>query len=138
MAKQDMTAEEIAEATQREMREIAALNGHDEASIEDLADDGLDEEETETYIEGTTGQLSLTVGGRKPDSSTFKMKGAEVKVRQGQYTKGETVVLRVIARLDEVKFIDMHDDYGTITATKRVHTAKPISIERIEEDGDLG
>lgn len=119
----------------RDMEETSP-NGHGTLSIEDMAEDpeGMEEEDTAVYIEGTTGQLSLAVGGRKPDSSEFKMKSVGVRVREGQYVKGETVMLKVIARIDEIKFVDTHDEYGTITSTKRVHTAKPIAVERIVED----
>lgn len=129
----------IQEMRDREAAEAAEANGG--KTIEDMANDpdGLpDEEDTAIYIEGSQGQLSLAVGGRKPDQATFKMKGAEVKVSEGQYHKGETVTLQVIARIDEVKFIDIHDEYGTVTATKRVHTAKPISVVKVEDADEVG
>jgi hypothetical protein len=103
-------------------------------SIEEMADEGFEPEDTTPMIEGTSGQLSLSVGGRKPDSAAFKMKSAEVKLRdKSQFTKGETVELTVIARIDDVTFRDMHDEYGTVTATKRIHTAKPINVDRVAD-----
>ena len=124
-------------ATIEEMRLLEQQAAQNGKSIEDLAEEqgiDLDAPDPEVYIEGTSGQLSLTVGGRKPDSATFKMKGAEVKVRDGQYTKGEMVTLKVMARIDEIKFVDSHDEYGTVTASKRVHIAKPIHVTKVEED----
>lgn len=107
----------------------------DGRSIEDMADAGEMPDDGAPYIEGTTGQLSLTVGGRRPDSATFKMKSAEVKLRdKSQFSKGEQVELRVLARIDDVTFRDMHDEFGTVTATKRIHTAKPINVDRVGDE----
>jgi hypothetical protein len=63
------------------------------------------------------------------------MRSARVQV-DGQYSKGDTVTLTVVARVDEIDFVDSHDEYGNVRTTKRVHKAKPISIERavVEED----
>jgi hypothetical protein len=119
--------------TLEDLRDLEAQNNGQ--SIEDLAEGGdIEPEDNEVYIEGTTGQLSLAVGGRKPDTSTFKMKGGEVKIREGQFTKGESVWCKVLLRVDEIKFVDGHDEYGTVNSTKRVHIAKPIHVERVEED----
>jgi hypothetical protein len=53
---------------------------------------------------------------------------------EGEFKKGETVELRVIARVDEIDLVDMHDEYGTVKMTKRIHKAKPISVERLNPD----
>lgn len=119
--------------TAEELETEAAENGG--KTIEQLAEEGaLEEHDSEVYIEGTTGQLSLSVGGRKPDTAVFKMKGGEVKIRDGQFTKGESVWCRVLLRVDEIKFVDGHDEFGTVNSTKRVHVAKPVHVEREEED----
>ena len=120
----------------RKLEAEATVNGHDdegEETIENLADNGglPEPEDTTQYITGASGQLSLAVGGRKPDSASFKMNGKEVKLAERtQFPKGETVRLDVIARIDEVKFRDKHDDIGEVTHTTRVHVAVPVSVQR--------
>ena len=125
--------------TAEELEAQAAAEGNGGKTIEQLAEEAdLEAQDSEVYIEGTTGQLSLAVGGRKPDTSVFKMKGGEVKIRDGQFTKGESVWCRVLLRVDEIKFVDGHDEFGTVNSTKRVHVAKPVHVEREEPvDGEV-
>src|SRR6185503_9149689 len=49
--------------------------------------------EPEIVLEGT-GQLSMQVGGKKPTSSELKLQGGSIGL-EGQFSKGETIVLRV-------------------------------------------
>lgn len=127
--------------------EAEARNGHDPdadgegMSIEDMEAAGIvpdEDEKPEVYLEGTTGQLSLSVGGRKPDSATFKMGAKEVKLAERtQFAKGSTVKLHVIARVDELKFRDKHDDAGEVSHTTRVHLGIPISVVRMSATDSL-
>lgn len=106
-------------------------------SIEDMADAGVmpeEPEKEESSIEGATNQLNATVGGRKPDAATFRMGAREVKLTdRTQFAKGSMVKLDVLARVDEVKFRDKHDDAGDVTHTTRVHLALPINVVRLGE-----
>jgi hypothetical protein len=107
----------------------------DGMSIEDMEAAGIDVEsvDPEPHIEGTTGQLSLSVGGRKPDSATFKMGAKEVKIAdRTQFPKGSTLKLSVVARIDKIEFRDKHDDAGEVTHTTRQHLAVPISVQRLK------
>lgn len=114
------------------------LNGHDPEgevegqSIEEIAENGgLPEEDPTPVIAGSTESLTLSAGGRKPDTAVFKVKSAQVKLREKtQFSKGETVRLDMLARIDDVQFPDTHDEYGSVVSTKRVHISKPLTVER--------
>lgn len=104
-------------------------------SIEDMEAAGLmpDEPEKEApVIEGITGQLSLSVGGRKPDSATMRMGAKEVQLAdKTQFPKGSKIKLHVLASIDEVKLRDKKDDAGEPTHCTRVHLAVPLSVQRL-------
>lgn len=135
------TVEELQEMERENARNGNGFDPDAEGrSIEDMAEEGgfEPEEDPTVYIEGTTGQLSLSVGGRKPDSASFKMQGKEVPLAdRTQFAKGSTVKLDVIARVDEIKFRDKHDDAGEVSHTTRVHTAIPISVVRLSPEARL-
>lgn len=51
----------------------------------------------EVVVNGT-GQLSMAVGGKQPSRATLSLAGGKVSLAPGQgFTKGETVVLEVVA-----------------------------------------
>jgi hypothetical protein len=80
------------------------------------------------------GQLNLSVGGQTPDKSTVKLRGGSIEVAGGgQLKKGEVVNLLVKVRVDEVHFVDKHDNStGDITQSERRHIAKMIGVEKVE------
>lgn len=80
------------------------------------------------------GQLNLQVGGQRPDKSTVKLRGGSIEVAGGgQLKKGEVVNLLVKVRVDEVHFVDKHDNStGDITQAERRHIAKMIGVEKVE------
>lgn len=80
------------------------------------------------------GPLNLQVGGQKPDKSTVKLRGGSIEVAGGgQLKKGEVVNLLVKVRVDEVHFVDKHDNStGDITQSERRHIAKMIGVEKVE------
>jgi hypothetical protein len=80
------------------------------------------------------GQLNLTVGGEKPDKSTVKLRGGSIEVAGGgQLKKGEVVNLLVKVRVDEVHFVDKHDNStGDVIQAERRHIAKMIGVEKVE------
>jgi hypothetical protein len=134
-AARDAAAAEAEASDQAAADAVNSAPDSDGQTIEDMAENGVDEGGDEIRIDGNTGQLSLAVGGAKPKLSEFSMRSARVQV-DGQYSKGDTVTLTVVARVDEIDFLDMHDEFGNVRTTKRIHKAKPISIERavVEED----
>jgi hypothetical protein len=80
------------------------------------------------------GSLNLQVGGQTPDKSTVKLRGGSIEVAGGgQLKKGEVVNLLVKVRVDEVHFVDKHDNStGDITQAERRHIAKMIGVEKVE------
>ena len=86
----------------------------------------------EPTIEGANGQLTMAVGGRKPDSSEFKIKGKAVAV-EGQFEKGSMVRLEVMVSVNDLHFIDKKDHTGTVVHTTRRHIANVESVRRIAE-----
>lgn len=78
--------------------------------------------------------LNLQVGGAKPDKSTVKLRGGSIEVAGGgQLKKGEVVNLLVKVRVDEVHFVDKHDNStGDLTQAERRHIAKMIGVEKVE------
>jgi hypothetical protein len=75
------------------------------------------------------GQLTLSVGGGKqPTSSTLRLVGGRIEV-DGQYGKGEAVVLRIEAVVNEVAFKDEHDaKTGQVVGCARNHRARITGI----------
>ena len=104
--------------------------GEEGRSIEDLAETE-DLEPEPPPIEGTTGQLSLDVGGSMPDISSAKFRGISKEV-EGEYQRGELLTFTVIARCSEVHFIDSVDEHGVVTKSERRHILRPESVRRIE------
>jgi hypothetical protein len=76
-----------------------------------------------------SGQLSLSVGGKQPTSSSFRMVGGAMPI-EGSFKKGETVTLMVECQVREVAFKDTVDDSGSVTATERRHKATVIGVSR--------
>lgn len=77
----------------------------------------------ELVVEGS-GQLSLAVGGKKPTGSGLRLTGGKVDV-DGQFQKGETIVLRVTAVVGEVAFIDKTDSKtGQVVGCERRQKAR--------------
>lgn len=80
------------------------------------------------------GQLNLQVGGAKPDKSTVKLRGGSIEIAGGgQLKKGEVRNILVKVRIDEVHFVDKHDNQtGDLTQAERRHIAKMIGVELVE------
>lgn len=112
------------------MEAATAVNNGTE-TLDGLAEDGEGLEEL--YIEGTQGQLSLNVGGRKPDTSTVSLRGGQIAV-EGQLQKGDTVTLLITARVGEVVIADKMDPAGFVKATTRRHVLRTESVRRLENE----
>lgn len=85
----------------------------------------------EVSIDGD-GQLSLKVGGAKPDEATVKLRSVKIAVIDGQYEKGDAVNLMVKAVCTEVHFVDKRDEQtGTIVGVERRQIFRPLNVERV-------
>lgn len=83
-------------------------------------------------LEGTQGQMSLLAGGKAPETSTAKMRSRKIAVPSGEFEKGAIVDVVVKCRVDEVHFVDKHDNQtGEITEVERRHILKPIGLEKV-------
>lgn len=79
------------------------------------------------------GQLSLQVGGNKPDKATVKLRGGSIEVPDGQYKKGDLVNLLIKVQCAEVHFVDKIDNStGEIVGTERRQIFKVKGVERVE------
>jgi hypothetical protein len=101
------------------------------SSIEELAADPP--EDVPEEVEMITGQrqLSLIAGGEEPTSASMRLKGGAVPV-EGEFEKGDFLVLRVEARISEIHFIDQIDGSGYVMGAERRHVARIDSVQRIE------
>lgn len=102
-------------------------------SVADLAANGDDEEKPKVEepppVEGTTGQLSLEVGGDTPSLATVKLLGVSREV-EGEFRRGETVTFLTQARCGEIDFIDTMDHQGFVTKSERRHKFRVESVRR--------
>lgn len=79
------------------------------------------------------GQLSLQVGGSKPDKATVKLRGGSIEVPEGEYKKGESVNLLIKVQCAEIHFVDKIDNStGEIVGTERRQIFKIKGVERVE------
>lgn len=89
-----------------------------------------EEPSDEITLEGTGGQLSLKVGGKAPTTSKFSVVGGAIAV-DGQFAKGDTVVLRVEVRVGAVAFEDKIDSKtGQPVGCTRTHKARIVGAIR--------
>jgi hypothetical protein len=127
------------EASVKETEEAAAsANGvvEDPKPPEEPAADleGEDAQEQaipELEVEGD-GQLSLKIGGRKPDSAEVKLRGGSIKVPKGQYEKGDVLNFLVKVRCTEIHAVDKIDNStGEVVETVRRQIFKIQGVERV-------
>lgn len=90
------------------------------APVEDLQIDG-------------TGQLSMSVGGKRVTSSEVRLQGGAIKL-EGQFEKGERIALEVVVVVGEVHFVDKHDAAtGQVVECIRRHKARVSSVSRVAD-----
>lgn len=92
--------------------------------------DGIDAGAQDVYdgdadvVIAGSGQLSFTVGGKRPTTSGLRLVGGKLDV-EGSFTKGETVALRIEAVVGEVAFIDQVDaKTDQVVGCERRHKAR--------------
>jgi hypothetical protein len=79
------------------------------------------------------GQLSFEVGGKEPTSTTIRLTGGKVSIDAGQLEKGQDVILRVVARVSEVAFVDELDaTTKQPVACERRHKARIVDVGLLE------
>lgn len=120
-----------APASKQSDQEVAADNGA--VPEERLEGEELGEQAQEPLrleIPGE-GQLTLTVGGAKPDSCTVKLVGGKMDVADGDFDKGAPINLLIKGVVTEVSFVDRYDQYGQIAGTERRHKVRPFEVERV-------
>ena len=103
-------------------------------SIEDMANNGEAEGEDEIVV-GTHGQLSFTIGGKKPTTSKVSLGSAGREV-DGQFQKGDVVSFLVTARCNEIVLTDKHDNVGTAIECIRTHKFAAQSVRVVESAND--
>lgn len=82
----------------------------------------------EIVIEGD-GQLSLTIGGKRPNVSKVVIRGGQIPFR-GEARKGDHVSLRLECRVAEVHVIDKIDSKTReVVETVRKHVLKSEGVE---------
>jgi hypothetical protein len=108
-------------ATDTETR-TAAGNG---IPPEDPPDTPEQAEPTSELVISAGGQLTLNVGGGKqPTTSTLRLVGGKIEV-DGQFAKGETIVVRIEAVVNEIGFKDQEDSKtGQVVGCERRHRAR--------------
>jgi hypothetical protein len=99
------------------------------AAVLDPPQDETEDLPTGDLVLEGSGQLTLNVGGGKqPTSSTLRLTGGKVDV-EGGFSKGETVVVRIEAVVNEVGFKDEHDSKtGQVVGCQRNHKARITGI----------
>jgi hypothetical protein len=96
-------------------------------SIEDIAKNGAGTLDPDV-LPGASEQLTLLAGGAAPTTATLNLKGSAIPV-DGEFAKGDAVVLRIVARVGEIHFKDRLDKYGVLH-TDRKHV---LVVERVEQ-----
>lgn len=126
---------------QRKMAEEAEPDGgaveHDKKADGDFKPDAEPTPDAEAEIlsleiEGD-GQLTLTVGGAKPETSSITLIGGKMDVSGGDFDKGQEVKLLIHGVVAAVTFEDSRDQYGNISGTERKHKVRPLRVERLKD-----
>jgi hypothetical protein len=82
---------------------------------------------TQQPLPGTFETISSSAGGTKPTSSELRIMGARRPI-DGQFAKGDIVMVEAEIKIGEVDFIDTSDDWGNISKTVRAHKGRLLSV----------
>jgi hypothetical protein len=119
-----MTVEQLAESQGKTIEQLAR----------ERAEGGDEPEELppmQIPIPGVIEGISTTVGGPKPTSSEARLVGASLPI-EGQFPNDALVVLVVEARVSDVSFPIVRDEWGNVTKVTRRHLLRPVSVRRFE------
>lgn len=133
-ATDEQVEEKQGEESADDQAAIDAFN-EDGRSIDEMAESGEDETPVapmQIPIPGSIESISSSFGGQKPTSSEMRLLGGKMPI-EGQFSKGDTVLLLVEAKVTAVEGVDFTDDWGTIERTARRHKARMISVRRASE-----
>lgn len=99
----------------------------------------LDEPEAEKPVPpsqlplpGTFEKISGSAGGTLPTSSELRIMGSRRPI-DGQFAKGDIVIVEAEIKIGEVDFIDTSDDWGNIRKTVRAHKGRLMSVRLASE-----
>lgn len=82
-------------------------------------------------MEGTNGQLSFSIGGKTPTGASLHIVGGRVEVN-GQFKKGETIIVQMVVRVDSIAFVDEVDrQTGQVIGCERRHKARVIQAPTV-------
>lgn len=104
-------------------------------SIEELADEPLDDGEGQTLMDFGDHQ-NLSVKGKKPAESEIKIKAISRPIRGQLGDKGddEYTTFLVRGRLDKIEFVSKRDGDGNVSSKTRRHVLSPISVVPITQE----
>jgi hypothetical protein len=72
--------------------------------------------------------FSFEVGGKAPTSTMLRLIGGKIEV-DGEFAKGETVKLEIVATVGEVAFVDIVDNKtGQVVGCERRHKARIVGV----------
>lgn len=99
----------------------------------DLEGSGPEEQGPPTIELLGNGQLSLKIGGGRPDVATAKLKGGKMDIPQGEFQPGDIVEAVVRMRCTEVGIHDKTNHMtGEVNERERRHGFHLLSIEKVE------
>jgi hypothetical protein len=115
--------------------ERGALGLDADTALPTAADDAGDALPADVTVAGSADQLSFAgIGGKKPEESKLRITGGAFAV-EGQFSKGEDIIIEVKARVGEVKFTDTVDSKtGQATSCTRGHSARVMGALVVDQD----
>lgn len=110
-----MTVEELAAQREQELGEDGPDGGAERIPP------------TQMPIPGTVESISNSAGGAKPTSSELRIMGGRRPV-EGQFQKGDVVMVQCEVKIGSVEFVDTSDEWGTVQKTVRVQKGRLLSM----------
>lgn len=117
-------------------RDVENLNGHAPGeSIEELAANGIAEDETGQTLLDFGDQLNLKMAGRKPTESKLKIRGVQRDIQGQLGDKGddEDYAFVVIGRMHNLSTPYRRDESKRCIGKKRVHELDPMEVVRVPD-----
>lgn len=117
------------EAEEAEAEGVAVGEGGEDAEGKGEGEEGL----PPLQLEGLgSGQLSLRIGGPRPDVATAKLVGAKIELPEGEFQPGDIINATVRLRCTKVSIIDkVNNSTGDVNEREREHIFRTLAIERV-------